>query len=166
MLVDIDELRDVVIPQMKKSIENVESAKNIIDTINIPSDFSYGTRLINISQSLSEIYNKIKDVEEWTETAVEGFSNAENNNKSIMDNLISSIPEIAEGIFGENGVIDKSTKAIGSIEKEVQNAADYVFSGEMFWDAVGIAEKTGAKVVDGITNTAIPCKNIKRILKD
>ena len=36
-----------------------------------------------------------------------------------MDNLISSIPEIAEGIFGENGVIDKSTKAIGSIEKEV-----------------------------------------------
>ena len=156
MLVDIDELRDVVIPQMKKSIENVELAKNIIDTINIPSDFSYGTRLINISQSLSEIYNKIKDVEKWTETAVEGFSNAENNNKSIMDNLISSIPEIAEGIFGENGVIDKSTKAIGSIEKEVQNAADYVFSGEMFWDAVGIAEKTGAKVVDGITNTAIP----------
>lgn len=155
MLIDVDKLEDKVKPQIKNTRKYLESGKNSINSISIPSDFSYRTRLMNIPQSILYIDGRVNGIEKWLDTTINNFLSAETKNKGLMESLIGAIPSSLMGgkvvATGGNAVsILKSNDFIDDIKSSVKGAFDYVFSGEWITDSVDMAKKTASKIGDKV----------------
>lgn len=155
MLIDVDGLEDKVKPQIKNTRKYLELGKNSINSINIPSDFSYRTRLRNIPQSILNIDARVNNIEKWIDTTINNFTNAETSNKGLIESLLSVIPTSVMGgdvvATGGNAVsILNSNDFIDEIKSSVKGAFDYVFSGEWITDSIDMARKTASKIADKI----------------
>lgn len=163
MLIDVDNLKDKVKPQIKNTRKYLQSGKNSINSINIPSDFSYRTRLKNIPQSILDIDGRVSNIETWLDTTIKNFSSVENKNRSLMESLVSQISSSPMGskavaissspmgskvvATGGNTVsISNSNDSIDDIKSSVKGAFDYAFSGEWITDAVDMGKKTASKI--------------------
>jgi len=172
MYIDLDRLEDEVKPQIKNTRKHLESGYDSLNSISIPSDFSHRSKLINVSQAILDINDRVYSIGSWIDTQINNFSDAEYSNKGLMENLgnaslISSLDGNTYS-FGVNGEIALEEKNIfEKVEDKLENAAyklgkdlfdtgckigdwaesaySYVASGELIDDAKYI----GAKVVDG-----------------
>ena len=97
MLIDVDRLEDEVKPQIKNARKYLELGKNSINSINIPNDFSYRTRLRNIPQSILEIDGRVNSIDKWLDRIINNLKNVENKNENVMGNLINAIPTVLVG---------------------------------------------------------------------
>ena len=158
MLVDIDGLENKVKPQIKNIRTKLELGKQKIKSISIPSDFSYRTKLRNIPQTISNLNDRIGNIEKWVNGTIDNFTNAENKNRNLMESLVTSIPNsIMDMLDGTNTttggkVVSKSNSNsfINEIKESIEGAFDYVFSGEWLTDASDMAKKTASKVEDSV----------------
>ena len=159
LVVDIDGLEDKVIPQIKNSRKFLESGRDIINTINIPSDFSYRARLRNIPQNILDTDGRVGRIEKWLGTTVSDFSYAEKANQNIMESLLNLIPTFSIDSEPEE-VIDDDTKSesrgfFGDIMSKIESTFDYVFSGEWITDTIDMARETASEIGEGIIDSVI-----------
>lgn len=155
MLIDIDNLEDKVKPQIKNTRKYLELGENAIDSINIPSDFSYSTRLRIIHQSILDIDGRVNVIEKWIDTTINDFSSAEIKNKDLIESLISAIPSSLMGgkavaTDGFEASILNSSDFINDIKSSAKGVFDYVISGEWVINPVDMGKKTNSKIGDKI----------------
>ena len=138
MKIDIEGITSNVKPPLKQSITCLDSAKKIISSINIPSDFSYASALRETIYKINSSTTKINDLSKWVTEAVQKYNEAENKNKSILDSLFGGI--ISDGIDAVNATISGAKKTLSGIADAASDAASDAVSEtiSMF--------KTGAKV--------------------
>ena len=171
MHVNLDELEDRVKTQIKNIRKNLKSGKNLINSINIPSDFSYRTRLRNIPQSILDIDDRVESIEKWLDTTIDNFSSAEIRNKNLMKDLIGAIPLSITGrnviATGGSAVsILSSDDFIDDLKSSVKGAFDYVFTGEWIIDSMEIKKKTAAKVGEKIESEVLWSLNTGAEIKE
>lgn len=92
LTVNIAGIEKNVKPQIKNSKKDIESAKRIISSISVPSDFSGSSKLKSLSSTLSQIEAQIDSATNWVDSFVEKFQRAENNINNILNSLLSKIP--------------------------------------------------------------------------
>lgn len=171
MHVNLDELEDRVKTQIKNIRKNLKSGKNLINSINIPSDFSYRTRLRNIPQSILDIDDRVESIEKWLDTTIDNISSAEIRNKNLMKDLIGAIPLSITGrnviATGGSAVsILSSDDFIDDLKSSVKGAFDYVFTGEWIIDSMEIKKKTAAKVGEKIGSEVLWSLNTGAEIKE
>ena len=165
MIIDADQLKGQVKPQIKNARKYLELGKNSINLINTPSDFSYSARLRSIPQSILNIDNKVSSVEHWLDTTISKFANVESSNKSVMDNLISALPIFVIG--GGAAVVALTAKdAIDNIKSSIKNAFEFAVSGEWIPTAKEMEKKTAAKIGDKIESAVSWAANTGAKIKE
>lgn len=153
--INVDALEYDVKPQIKNISKYLELGSGSLASISIPSDFSYRSKLINISQVVTDINNRVNSIGNWLNTQINNFSDAEHSNKGLMENLgFSSLLSSMDGntySFGANGDIALENNSFyDEVKSSIISALDFVFSGEWIIDAADMMKKTASKVVDGI----------------
>ena len=104
LTINIDGLEQKVKPELNNSEKNVKSARELLTSIKIPSDFTYYSRLRSIPSTLLEIEEKMEEAEKWIDERIKMFTSAEKNNNNIVDSLVSSITSIGNfSNIGEGG---------------------------------------------------------------
>ena len=155
MLIDVDGLEGNVKPQIENTRKYLELGKSSINSINIPSDFSYQARIRNISQTISNIDGKVNNIGKWLDTTIKNFTKAETDNKGLIEGLIDSMPTslISGGLFNAAGNV-ASLLSTNTLEEEIRNsvtsAFDYIFSGDWITDSTDMAKQTASKVSETV----------------
>ena len=144
--VNINSLENTVLKHIKNSKYDLNLAKQLIDKLSIPSDFTYSTKLKNIPQNISTIYRKIIEIEVWLNTAINHFSWAETNNTNLIESLTSTIPTININTGGKVVSASNSNNFISGIKENIESVFNYIFSGEFLTDSVEMAKKTCAQI--------------------
>lgn len=148
MLIDVDELRDKVKPQTQNTRKYLKLAKELINSIKVPSDFSECTKLVSIPQKITDIDSKINSIETWINEAIDNFLNVEINNKGLMDSLISSIS--VSSIGGK--IVETTDNAISILNsnkyiEEIKNNVEGVLNiGEWISDSVNKITQTASQI--------------------
>ena len=143
--VNINSLENTVLKHIKNSKYDLNLAKQLIDKLSIPSDFTYSTKLKNIPQNISTIYRKIIEIEVWLNTAINHFSWAETNNTNLIESLTSTIPTININTGGKVVSASNSNNFISGIKENIESVFNYIFSGEFLTDSVEMAKKSCAQ---------------------
>lgn len=168
MRVDPDALEYDVKPQIKNISKYLELGSGSLASISIPSDFSYRSKLINISQVVTDINNRINSIGNWLNTQINNFNDAEYSNKGLVENigrtsLISSMDGNTYS-FGANGEITLDSNIFyDQVKSSINNAYDYLLSGEWYKDYVDMMKKIGAKIVENVK--AVDAKSSKNSKK-
>jgi len=157
MLIDVDKLENTVKPQMQIARKHLETSKNLISSIVIPSDFSCGAKLKNMPKSILYIDNSISNMEKWVDTAAKKFTNAEKLNTGLIESLISSISTflmggktIARGVSVVS--VLNSNSFIGTIKNRIQNALSKVFSTPWISNTINAIKNTASKIGSKISS--------------
>lgn len=163
MHIDVDGLVYNVIPQMKNVKKYLESAKDSLSSIEIPSDFTCGGQLRNLSQVIANIGSRINTIGNWIGDQINNFKVAEHNSIGLIDGLGNrSLLSTMEGntySFGVNGEIslDSRNDLMKAIRNGTMLAAMGLTTGG--WGVVAFAARnamvqseTGAKIVASVEN--------------
>lgn len=157
MQIDVDGLNNEVRTDLRSAMRYLEFSKNSINSINIPRDFKYYSKLKNIPQDITNIYSKIDSIDKWIDWAISNFKGAELNNNILIANLVGSIPTMqvtkSNNQTAKETVSEKSSKAESKEEKKSKKSKkkslkDYVLSGEMFEDAANSIVNTASDIGD------------------
>lgn len=130
-------INDKVKVYLDKSKKNLKSAKDIIYSIKIPSDFTYGVKLKNMTDNITDIRGNITDINKWLDIVSEKFKNVEAKNINLINENISSIGKInltstvKKAIRSFNiSVNEKITKAITIYKDKLNDSwSERVISG-------------------------------------
>ncbi len=90
--IDYKAINNKVLPNIDKSIEKISSALNNIETINVPSDFTYAKYIGSIPSELESIRNKLKNKRSTINNTSINYSKKENSNREkIFDIKIDKL---------------------------------------------------------------------------
>ena len=163
MLIDVDGLEDKVKPQIKNTRTYLKKGKDTINSISIPSDFSYRSILNNIPQTIMDIDSNIADIQSWVDNAISNFTSAEISNSGIFDNVLSFSTSIFDNLAETMKNASNTKKSEDTVVSifgldinltEMKDTAgdilNYTFSGEWISDAADLAVETGSNVMDKV----------------
>lgn len=106
--VNLDGLENDVKPLLQKTMTYLKNAQDILYFMAVPSDFSYNSTLRSMPETVGDIYKVVKNNEKWLSEAISNFSNAENSNSSLLDNIMSLFLELTQGNNIEGGLKETS----------------------------------------------------------
>lgn len=138
MLIDVDELKDKVKPQIKNTRKYLESAKNSSNSISVPNDFSCKDKLIKIPQNILEIDNRVNIIEKWLEETIDNFDKVEKDNKELIGNIMGimsettigkKVKEVKEDVSSTIASV-KPDEIMDNVRDKVKSTIDYLNSDE------------------------------------
>lgn len=160
--INLDGLENNVKPAMSNTMKYLKNAQDILYAIKVPSDFSYYSKLRNIPNTISDIYNNVNTQEKWLEDCINNFDNAENSNKGLLDNIASLIGNFSFSIGenssntsdsnGSNTVLDDIANTFAEAKEIISNVIEGDFLGDLINDAGELASETASNISDNITS--------------
>lgn len=141
MKINVEGLEKNVKPELANSVKYMKSAKSTISSMNVPTSFTYYSRLKSMPSSLLEIQERIEEMQKWVDEKIKLFTNAENNNISVLDSI--------------NDMIANSLSKIKGLSTES--------GSNKFGNGVGILETAGEKLQESDIEAI---KNVGEILSD
>ncbi len=155
-----ESLQKQVMSNLRDNVTYLNSSKNILSSIDIPTDFKYYTQLKNYPQNISDIVSEIKSIEKWLDKVIINFKNTEKKNAQVMNQILISTmnmtlstvkTQAASKALDETGAkIDKTNTNNSSDTKAkntVSNIFNWVTSGKWLTAAKDVATRTASKVV-------------------
>ena len=88
---NVSALERNVKPEIQKSKNYLEKAKNIIDSISVPSNFSYSEKIQKLSSNVKKTKNNIKSIEKWLDDSIKNLKKVEEQNKNLLNQLNTTI---------------------------------------------------------------------------
>ena len=86
--VDTDALQNQTLPALNKSKENLSSAREIISSIDIPSDFRYASTIRKIINDMENTEKTTDKFYNYVNEKISRLSNAEKSNTNVVDNIL------------------------------------------------------------------------------
>ena len=87
----VDAISGSFAPPIEKAISNLEDAKDKINSIQMPTGFSYSATIRNTIGKISNIITKIKNIEKNINDTVNQAIETEKKNKSLIDSLLGGL---------------------------------------------------------------------------
>ncbi len=85
-------------PAIKSAIADLNDAQIAINSMQMPSDFSYGGKIKSISGEIVGVISQIKNVESGVNSEVENAIQTENENKSLVESLLGNTMDFGSKI--------------------------------------------------------------------
>jgi len=86
---DLNRMINNARPQINLGLDNLENAQSIINSIDMPSDFEYCSKLRSIEYRIIDVIRHARQVDNWISETFNKIMTAENANKVLMGKLIS-----------------------------------------------------------------------------
>lgn len=82
------ELESIVLPEIQKAIIELESAKSIASSLDIPG-FSHSEYLANLSGLISEYIVRCKNITEWLERSINNYGHFSDDTVSNFNGFVT-----------------------------------------------------------------------------
>lgn len=92
--INIDSIEKNVKPQIKNSKKDLESAKKIISSINVPTDFSGSSKIKSLPSTLAKIETEIDNATKCVNSIIEKFQQAERNANNTLYTLLAKMTSL------------------------------------------------------------------------
>ena len=119
LIFNLDGIKNEVKPVINKSKIYLKTAKDIIASINIPNNFLYQSELKKIPQDITNLEEKVENIDKWLNEIIIKFSNAESKNITKVKGLISSI---SKKTLDEKNAKSSSTKDLSNYWTDLRNS--------------------------------------------
>ena len=119
LIFNLDGIKNEVKPVINKSKIYLKTARDIIASINVPNDFSYQSELKKIPQDITNIEEKVENIDKWLNEIIIKFSNAESKNLTKIKGLISSI---SKKTLDEKNAKSSLTKDLSNYWTDLRNS--------------------------------------------
>ena len=115
---DVNGINNKVKPPLTHSMKYLESSKEIISSISIPSDFAYYSMLKNLPNSMSNVKQKVNKIYKWSNDVAIRFQRAEQKNTRTLNAIAASMPKVDTSKFGSKVSTSRSVNHIqdGKVE--------------------------------------------------
>ena len=113
-------INDDIKSDIQKIEEKLEEASNLVSSAKIPSDFS-STSIRNVTTKISNMKQQLKQFQNWLNNSVSKFKEAESQNESIIESLMSNIESAGnklENITKYESIDEKVNEALNQLETE------------------------------------------------
>ena len=119
LIFNLDGIKNEVKPVINTSKIYLKTAKDIIASINIPNNFLYQSELKKIPQDITNLEEKVENIDKWLNEIIIKFSNAESKNITKVKGLISSI---SKKTLDEKNAKSSSTKDLSNYWTDLRNS--------------------------------------------
>lgn len=111
MKIDLNEIKNNVVPRLNNSANYLEQAINSIAGYSIPEYFEYKEYMQKLPNNIRSIKNEVNVVKSWAENIANRFQQAERNNSSLINEINSNlnIGNTSASIYSTGAVIGKNT---------------------------------------------------------
>ena len=145
--VDTDALQNQTLPALNKSKENLNSAREIISSIDIPSDFRYANIIRKIINDMENTEKGTDKFYNYVNEKISKLSNAEKSNTSVVDNILKMD-------FNNEFDLVGAVEATGAVVKDkgeellnnTINFINYVCSPDFLSDLENSIKETGTEI--------------------
>lgn len=121
MKINIDEIKNNVVPRLNNSVNYLEQAINSIAGCIIPEDFEYEEYIQKLPNNIRNIKNDVNVVKSWAENVAIKFQEAERKNNNFVSALnFNSISSIGKGV-STGGTIAKVTTKNLNFDQFINN---------------------------------------------
>lgn len=143
MKINIDEIKNNVVPRLNNSINYLEQAINSIAACSIPEYFNYEEYMYKLPNNIRYIKNDVNVVKSWAENVVIKFQSAEQKNNGFVSGLSSKLGDISSiGTGATTGTISVNNMSL--------NQKD----GSFFSKGFEIVQNIASNISNGINNVA------------
>lgn len=151
--VDTDALQNQTLPALNKSKENLNSAREIISSIDIPSDFRYANIIRKIINDMENTEKGTDKFYNYVNEKISKLSNAEKSNTSVVDNILKMD-------FNNEFDLVGTVEATGAVVKDkgeellnnTINFINYVCSPDFLSDLENSIKETGTEIKENVKN--------------
>lgn len=151
--VDTDALQNQTLPALNKSKENLNSAREIISSIDIPSDFRYANIIRKIINDMENTEKGTDKFYNYVNEKISKLSNAEKSNTSVVDNILKMD-------FNSEFDLVGTVEATGAVVKDkgeellnnTINFINYVCSPDFLSDLENSIKETGTEIKENVKN--------------
>lgn len=151
--VDTDALQNQTLPALNKSKENLNSAREIISSIDIPSDFRYASTIRKIINDMENTEKTTDKFYNYVNEKISRLSNAEKSNTNVVDNILKID-------FNNEFDLVGAVEATGAVVKDkgeellnnTINFINYVCSPDFLHDLENSIKETGTEIKENVKN--------------
>ena len=151
--VDTDALQNQTLPALNKSKENLSSAREIISSIDIPSDFRYASTIRKIINDMENTEKTTDKFYNYVNEKISRLSNAEKSNTNVVDNILKID-------FNNEFDLVGAVEATGAVVKDkgeellnnTINFINYVCSPDFLPDLENSIKETGTEIKENVKN--------------
>ena len=151
--VDTDALQNQTLPALNKSKENLSSAREIISSIDIPSDFRYASTIRKIINDMENTEKTTDKFYNYVNEKISRLSNAEKSNTNGVDNILKID-------FNNEFDLVGAVEATGAVVKDkgeellnnTINFINYVCSPDFLPDLENSIKETGTEIKENVKN--------------
>lgn len=151
--VDTDALQNQTLPALNKSKENLSSAREIISSIDIPSDFRYASTIRKIINDMENTEKTTDKFYNYVNEKISRLSNAEKSNTNVVDNILKID-------FNNEFDLVGAVEATGAVVKDkgeellnnTINFINYVCSPDFLSDLENSIKETGTEIKENVKN--------------
>ena len=151
--VDTDALQNQTLPALNKSKENLSSAREIISSIDIPSDFRYASTIRKIINDMENTEKTTDKFYNYVNEKISRLSNAEKSNTNVVDNILkmdfNNEFDLVGAVEATGAVVkDKGEKLLNN----TINFINYVCSPDFLSDLENSIKETGTEIKENVKN--------------
>ena len=148
--VDTDALQNQTLPALNKSKENLSSAREIISSIDIPSDFRYASTIRKIINDMENTEKTTDKFYNYVNEKISRLSNAEKSNTNVVDNILKiDFNDLVGAVEATGAVVkDKGEELLNN----TINFINYVCSPDFLPDLENSIKETGTEIKENVKN--------------